>query len=171
MPSGANTSIDERLESLGIRLPEPPPPAGSYSPVVIRSGLGFVSGQVPFRNGELVYTGRVGVELTAEEGQDAAKVAALNVLAQIKNALGTWEAFGGLLRVEGFVASASGFTSQPEVLDGASRLFVETLGELGQHSRAALSVEQLPLNASVELVVTFALRPEAPGSTEDGRLR
>ena len=157
MPGGANTSIDERLERLGIRLPEPPPPAGSYSPVVIRSGLGFVSAQVPFRNGELVYTGRVGVELTAEEGQDAAKVAALNVLAQIKNALGTWEAFGGLLRMDGFVASARGFTRQPEILDSASRLFVDVLGDQGAHARAALSVEQLPLNAPVELVVTFTL--------------
>ncbi len=156
MSTTASMSIEQRLESLGIQLPEPPPPAGSYSPVVIRSGLGVVSGQVPFRSGELLYTGRVGVELTPEEGQEAAEVSALNVLAQIQNALTTWERFGGLLRMEGFVASAKGFTSQPEILDGASRLFVDVLGDLGVHSRAAFSVEQLPLNAPVELVVTFA---------------
>ena len=152
-------------------MPDPPPPAGDYQPVIIRGGLGFVSGQLPIRDGRLLFIGRVGIELTPEQGKAAAEIAALNVLAQIDRALPSWDRFGGLLRVEGFVASASGFTSQPEVLDGASRLFVETLGELGQHSRAALSVEQLPLNASVELVVTFALRPEAPGSTEDARLR
>ncbi len=158
MPGGANTSIDERLERLGIRLPEPPPPAGSYSPVVIRSGLGFVSGQLPIRDGRLLFTGRVGIELTPEQGKAAAEIAALNVLAQIDRALPSWDRFGGLLRVEGFVASASGFTSQPEVLDGASRLFVDVLGDRGVHARAALSVEQLPLNAPVELVVTFTLR-------------
>ena len=161
----------DKSAGLGIRLPDPPPPAGHYQPVTIRNGLGFVSGQVPVRDGRLLFTGRVGIELTPEQGKAAAEIAALNVLAQIDRALPSWDRFGGLLRVEGFVASASGFTNQPEVLDGASHLFLETLGELGQHSRAALSVEQLPLNASIELVVTFALRPEATGSAEDGRLR
>ena len=151
-------SIDERLESLGIRLPDPPPPAGNYRPVVVRAGLGFVSGQVPFRNGALLYPGRVGLELTPEEAKEATKVAALNVLAQIKNALTTWDALDGLLRMEGFVASAKGFTSQPEILDSASRLFVEVLGDRGVHARAAFSVQQLPLNAPIELMVTFALR-------------
>ena len=146
----------------GIRLPDPPPPAGSYQPVTIRKGLGYVSGQVPVRDGRMLFTGRVGVELTPQQGKAAAELAALNVLAQIDKALPSWDQFGGLLRVEGFVASASGFTNQPEILDGASRLFTEILGELGQHSRAALSVEQLPMNAPVELVVTFALSP-GPG--------
>ncbi len=149
---------------LGIRLPDPPPPAGDYQPVMIRGGLGFVSGQVPVRDGRLVFTGRVGVELTPEQGKAAAELAALNVLAQIDKALPSWDQFGGLLRVEGFVASASGFIDQPEILDGASRLFTEVLGERGQHSRAALSVEQLPLNAPVELVVTFTTQPHIPAS-------
>ncbi len=149
---------------LGIRLPDPPPPAGDYQPVMIRGGFGFVSGQVPVRDGRLLFTGRVGIELTPEQGRAAAEIAALNVLAQIDKALPSWDQFGGLLRVEGFVASASGFTNQPEILDGASRLFAEALGELGQHSRAAFSVEQLPLNASVELVVTFATQTQIPAS-------
>ncbi len=159
-------SIQNDPVSLGIRLPDPPPPAGDYQSVAIRNGLGFVSGQVPVRDGRLLFTGRVGVELTPQQGKAAAEIAALNVLAQIDRALPSWDQFGGLLRVEGFVASASGFTSQPEILDGASRLLVEVLGERGAHSRAAFSVEQLPLNAPVELVVTFALRPEARPRTD-----
>ncbi len=151
-------SIDNKLAGLGIRLPDPPSPAGSYQPVVIRNGFGFVSGQVPLRNGRLVYAGRVGAELTPDQGKAAAELAALNVLAQIDRALTSWEQFGGLLRVQGFVASAMGFTNQPEVLDGASRLFADVLGELGNHARAALSVSQLQLNAPVELVVTFAVK-------------
>ncbi len=154
----------DKAAGLGIRLPDPPPPAGDYQAVIIRGGLGFVSGQVPVSDGRLIYTGRVGVELTPEQGKAAAEIAALNVLAQIDKALPSWDRFGGLLRVEGFVASASGFTNQPEILDGASRLFAEVLGELGQHSRAAFSVEQLPLNASVELVVTFTTQPHIPVS-------
>ena len=120
----------------------------------------------PVRDGRLVFTGRVGIELTPDQGKAAAELAALNVLAQIDKALPSWDQFGGLLRVEGFVASASGFTSQPEILDGASRLFAEVLGELGQHSRAAFSVEQLPLNAPVELVVTFATQPQISTSQD-----
>ncbi len=146
--------------SLDIQLPVPPSPAGDYLPVMIREGLGFVSGQVPLRNGRLVFAGRVGAELTPDQGKAAAELAALNVLAQIDAALPSWEQFGGLLRVEGFVASATGFTSQPEILDGASRLFADVLGELGHHARAALSVSQLPLNAPVELVVTFAVKQD-----------
>ncbi len=153
-------TLHDKSAAPSIRLPDPPPPAGDYQPVMIRGGLGFVSGQVPVRDGRLVFTGRVGIELTPDQGKAAAEIAALNVLAQIDKALPSWDQFGGLLRVEGFVASASGFTDQAEILDGASRLFTEVLGELGQHSRAALSVEQLPLNAPVELVVTFATQPQ-----------
>ncbi|MEE8366947.1 MAG: RidA family protein [Thermoanaerobaculia bacterium] len=159
-------SIQKDPAGLGIHLPEPPPPAGNYQPVTTRNGLGFVSGQVPIRDGRLLFTGRVGAELTPQQGKAAAEIAALNVLAQIDRAIPSWEQFGGLLRVEGYVASASGFTSQPEILDGASDLFVDVLGELGQHSRAAFSVEQLPLNASFELVVTFASQSHRPSEQE-----
>ena len=116
-----------------------------------------------------MFTGRIGAELTPEQGRAAAELAALNVLAQIEKALPGWDTFGGLLRVEGFVASARGFTNQPEILDGASRLFTEVLGERGQHSRAAFSVDQLPLDAPIELVVMFALRPD--GDQDVGEIR
>ena len=150
--------IYERLETLGISLPAAPSPAGNYRPVVIREGLGFVSGQFPFRNGALLYTGRVGAELTVAQAKEATAVAALNVLAQIHGALNGWERFGGLLRLDGFVASAKGFANQPEILDAASDLFVDVLADRGEHARTAFSVEQLPLNSPIELVVTFTAR-------------
>ena len=155
---GTHDSIDERLRALGIELPTPPPPAGSYSPVVIRDGTGFVSAQVPLRNGAMAYAGRVGEELTLKEAMAAAELAALNVLAQIERATDGWRSFAGLLRVEGHVASARGFLNQPEVLDAASRLFMDALGARGEHARSAFSAAQLPLDAAVELVVTFASR-------------
>ncbi len=138
---------------------------------MIREGLGLVSGQVPFRNGKLLYIGRVGAELTPEQGTAAAEVAALNVLAQIDRALTSWERFAGLLQVQGFVASAQGFINQPEILDGASRLFLDVLGDLGRHTRSAFSVEQLPVNASVELVVTFAVKQDREQPSLDEAFR
>lgn len=118
----------------------------------------MLSGQFPIRDGRLLYAGVVGSELTIEDGQAAARSAALNVLAQLKELLGSFARLGGLLRVDGAVASARGFTEQAAVLDGASDLFVQVLGERGAHARSALGVNCLPLNAPVELVVTFAAR-------------
>jgi enamine deaminase RidA (YjgF/YER057c/UK114 family) len=149
-------AIDARLRESGIVLPEPPAPAGSYRPVVCRGALGFVSGQFPFMHGRLAHAGRVGAELTPEQGQECAAIAAANVLAQIRAALGGWARFGGLLRVEGHVASAPGFLAQPSVLDGASEFFVRALGpELGAHARTAFHATRLPIDAPVELAVTF----------------
>jgi enamine deaminase RidA (YjgF/YER057c/UK114 family) len=148
--------IDTRLAELGIVLPEPPAAAGAYQPVVCRGGFGFVSGQFPFRHGRLSCTGRVGSELALEQGRQSAAVAALNALAQIRAALGGWERFGGLCRVEGYVASAPDFVKQPAVLDGASELFVRALGpQRGAHARTAFHAARLPLDAPVELAVTF----------------
>jgi enamine deaminase RidA (YjgF/YER057c/UK114 family) len=121
--------------------------------------MGFVSGQFPIRDGELRYRGRVGDALDLEAGRDATRLCALNALAQIETHLGGWSRFGGLLRVEGFVASTPDFFRQPEVLDGASTLFVEALGtELGAHARTAFAVERLPLDSSIELCVTFFVK-------------
>ena len=149
-------AIDARLRQAGIVLPEPPAPAGSYRPVVCRGTLGFVSGQFPFTHGRLSHAGRVGAELTPEQGRECAAIAAANGLAQIRAALGGWARFGGLLRVEGHVASAPGFLEQPLVLDGASEFFVRALGpELGAHARTAFHATRLPIDAPVELAVTF----------------
>lgn len=153
--------IENRLKALGLELPCPPSPVGSYEPVVIRNGVGYVSGQLPVRNGVLAYAGRVGSELSIEDAMKAAELAAANVLAQIECSTQGWKQFAGLLRMEGYIASARGFVNQPEILDRASRLFVDVLGQRGAHARAAVSVEQLPLDAAVELVVTFAVGPVA----------
>lgn len=139
-----------------VVLPEPPAPAGDYAPVVIRNGIGFVSGQFPIRNGALEFPGRVGVELTVEDGQEACRIAALNVLAQISSATRSFADLNGLLRLDGYVASADDFHAQPAILDEASRLFVDTLGQAGKHARTAFAVTRLPLNSSIELSVTFA---------------
>ena len=148
--------IDARMRHAGIVLPEPPRPAGNYQPVLCRGGVGFVSGQFPIRHGRCVRTGRVGVELTAEQGRECAEIAAANVLAQIRAALNGWERFGGLLRIDGHVASADDFLRQPAVLDGASELFLRALGPVaGAHARTAFHAARLPLDAPVELAVTF----------------
>ena len=144
---------------LTLDLPKPPNPVGAYEAVVIRRGVGMVSGQFPLRDGKLIATGRVGAELSLAEGREAAQVAALNVLAQIQKHTANFESLDGLLRLECYVASADGFYHQPQVLDAASELFVGYLGNKGQHTRTAVSVHQLPLNSPIGLVVSFACRP------------
>ena len=151
-------SVETKLEELGLELPAAPKPAGHYAAFVRAGSLLFISGQLPVASGELRYTGRVGAELTEEEGCAAARLAALNVLAQIKSALGGFERLEKLVRVEGHVASAPGWNHAPRVLDAASDLFATVLGERGVHARAAFSPGELPLNAAVELVVTAAVK-------------
>jgi enamine deaminase RidA (YjgF/YER057c/UK114 family) len=144
---------------LGLQLPAAPRPAGRYQPWVIANGLLFISGQIPLVDGALKFRGRVGAELTEDEGREASRIAALNVLAQIDAALGGFDRLITLTRVEGTVSSAPNWFQQPRVLDGASDLFYEVLGKRGDHARAAFGASSLPLNAPVELVVTAAVRP------------
>lgn len=155
-------SVEERLQKLGVALPAAPPPAGMYRPAMIAGGLLFISGQVPRVGESIKYPGRIGAELTEAEGAEAARLAALNVLSQINSALGGFERLVSLARVEGYVSSAPGWIQQPRVLDSASRLFRDVLGEKGDHTRSAIAVPHLPLNASIELVVTALV---SPGST------
>lgn len=150
--------IERRLRALGLALPaEPPRPAGRYLAVVERGGIGFVSGQFPFAGAVLTHRGRIGRELSEDDGREAARIAALNVLAQIRRHLGGFDRLAGLLRVDGYVASAPGFVMQPRILDAASGLFADVLGEqLGGHARTAFAVEQLPRDSPIELCVSFA---------------
>jgi enamine deaminase RidA (YjgF/YER057c/UK114 family) len=150
-------SIERRLMEFGLTLPDPPKPAGNYVPWLISGNLLFLSGQFPIENGKLLYVGQVGAELTEDQGYAAARLAALNVLAQIRTALGGFDRLRTLLRVEGHVASAIGWNGAPRVLDGASDLFASVLSERGVHTRAAFTPAQLPLNLAVELVVTAAI--------------
>lgn len=149
---------EERLRELGIELPEPPEPVASYIPWVVAGGLIFVSGQIPSREGGLPRTGRVGAELTLDEGAEEARYCALNVLAQLRAAAGTLDLVGRIVRLGVFVASAPGFTHQPAVANGASDLMKEVFGEAGKHTRAAVGVSQLPLGAPVEVDAVATLQ-------------
>jgi enamine deaminase RidA (YjgF/YER057c/UK114 family) len=151
-------SVEQRLIELGIELPSPPKPAGNYQPWMICGPWLYISGQVPIGNGQLRHTGRVGAELTTEEGRAAARLTALNVLAQIRDALGGFERLAHLVRVEGHVAGVGGDVDVPWVLDAASDLFLEVLGDRGRHTRAAFTPACLPRNLTLELVVTALLR-------------
>jgi enamine deaminase RidA (YjgF/YER057c/UK114 family) len=147
-------NVETRLKELGLALPRPPKPAGNYQAWILSGDLLYLSGQFPIQDGKLIWTGRVGAERTEAEGYAAARLAALNVLAQIHAALGGFDRLRTLLRVEGHIASAPGWNNAPKVLDGASDLFAAALGERGRHSRTAFIPSQLPLNLTVELVVT-----------------
>jgi enamine deaminase RidA (YjgF/YER057c/UK114 family) len=160
MSSTMNTEL--RLQELGLTLPSAPKPAGNYAAAVRTGNLLFISGQFPIENGAPRYAGRVGAELSEADGYAAARLAALNVLAQIQAALGNLEHLEHLVRVEGHIASAPGWNNAPKVLDGASDLFASVLGERGRHTRTAFTPIQLPLNLTIELVVVAAVKADQP---------
>jgi enamine deaminase RidA (YjgF/YER057c/UK114 family) len=139
-----------RLAELGLRLPEVVPPAAAYVPAVQSGSHVYVSGQLPFADGELPATGKVGAEVTPEEANALAQRCGLNALAAIDALVGL-EKVVKVVKVLGFVASAPGFTGQPTVINGASELFGAVFGEAGRHARSAVGVAELPLNAPVEV--------------------
>ena len=151
------TSASARLRELGITLPSVAAPAGSYVPARRSGSLVFTAGQVPFVDGTLAATGKVGAEITLEQAADLARICALNALAAVDALVGL-DAVTGVVKVVGFVASAPGFTGQPGVINGASDLLAEVFGEAGRHARSAVGVAELPLGApvEVELVVELA---------------
>lgn len=144
-------SIDARLKALGIELPPPPKPVASYVPAVLAGDLLFLSGILPFRDGQVVITGKLGQEVTVERGAEAASLALLNALAVVKQELGSLDRVRRIVRVVGHVASAAGFAQQPAVINGASDLLVQLFGEAGRHARVALGAAELPLHAAIEL--------------------
>ena len=143
--------IEEKLKQLNITLPTPPKPAGSYIPVVTSGNLAFVSGQIPMQDGKVIYTGKVPTEKSIEEAQKAAKLCAINILAQLKANLGSLDRITKIARVSGFVNCTSDFSEQPKIINAASDLFYEIFGEHGKHSRIAVGVSSLPLNSTVEI--------------------
>jgi enamine deaminase RidA (YjgF/YER057c/UK114 family) len=148
--------IASRLKELGITLPEPAKSVANYVPVAEAGGLLFVSGQLPIADGKVVWTGHVGEELDVEEGAEAARLCAINILAQLSGALdGDLDRVTRVVRLGGFVASAPDFTAQPQVINGASDLMVDVFGDAGRHARAAVGVNVLPLDAAVEVEGLF----------------
>lgn len=146
-------SVEDRLREQDISLPGAPAPVGAYVPYVQSGNLLFISGQIPSRDGKIVWTGKVGAGVSVEEGQECARICFLNALAQAKSALGDLERIGRVVRMTGFVASAEGFTDQALVMNGASELSIALLGEAGMHARLAVGVYELPLGVPVELEV------------------
>jgi enamine deaminase RidA (YjgF/YER057c/UK114 family) len=151
-------TIDARLARLGILLPTPAAPAANYLPSVLQDGVLHVSGQLPIDAGRVAVAGRLGEDVSLEEGQRAARLCAVNILAQVKAALsGDLERVRRLVRITGFVASAPHFLEQHRVVNGASDLLAEVLGERGLHARAAVGVAALPLGAAVEVDALVAV--------------
>jgi len=141
-----------RLAELGLTLPSVVPPLASYVPAVQSGNYVYVSGQVPMVDGKLPYVGKVGANVTVEQGTELARICALNALAAIDALVGLGRVVK-IVKLTGFVASAEGFTGQPAVINGASNLFGDVLGELGRHARSAVGVSELPLGAPVEVEV------------------
>jgi len=151
------TTPEESLAHLGIVLPKPTAPVAAYVPCVRTGNLLFVAGQLPFIDGKLPKTGRLGAGVTLEEGQALARTAALNALAIIKAEVGELSKVRRIVRIGVFVASADTFTDQPKVANGASELLVQVFGDNGKHARAAVGVNVLPLGAPVEVEVLVEL--------------
>ena len=142
--------IEEKIKSIGIKLPNPPSPAGSYIPVVKSGNLLYVSGQIPMEDGKVVFTGKVS-DANIETAQKSARICAINILAQLKKELGDLEKISKIVRISGFVNSVPEFTQQPKVINAASDLLYEIFGECGKHSRIAVGVASLPLNSMTEI--------------------
>ncbi len=144
-------SIEARATELGLQFPAPPQPLASYIPAVQVGELLFLSGVLPLSNGQLLVTGKIGRDLTVDQGREAARLAVLNALAIARNELGTLDRIKRVVRMVGHVASGEGFVQQPAVINGASDLLVQLFGEAGRHARVAVGAAELPLNSPVEL--------------------
>ncbi len=150
--------VEEKLAAMGIELKEPPKPVAAYVPAVQWGLLVFTSGQIPLVDGKLRYTGRVGAELTLEQGYEAARICAINCLAALKSVIKDLDDVKKIIKVTGFVASAPGFRDQPKVINGASELLGEAFGPVGAHARSAVGVAELPLGAPVEVEMVVAVK-------------
>ena len=150
-------SFDTRLRDLGVELPPPPKPVASYIPAVRSGNLLFLSGVLPFRDGRLTLTGKLGRDVTPDQGREASRTAVLNALAVARQELGALDQIKKVVRMVGHVASAEGFVEQPAVINGASDLLVEVFGEAGRHARVAVGAAELPLNSPVELELIFEI--------------
>lgn len=149
----AGTSPSTKLKDLGHQLPQVPLPAGSYVPAVRTGALIFTAGQLPFRDGELAFTGKVGDTVPIDDAQEAGRLCALNALAAAAAETGGLDGIVRVVKVTGYVASARGFNDQPQVLNGASKLIGDIFGEAGLHARSAVGVAELPLGAPVEIEI------------------
>ena len=142
--------IEEKLKTLGVTLPNPPTPAGSYVPAIKTGNLLFISGQIPMEDGKVIFTGKVTNE-NIETAKKSAKMCAINLLAQMKRELGSLDKVTKIVRISGFINSDPEFYEHPKIINAASDLFFEIFGDKGKHSRIAVGVACLPLNAMTEI--------------------
>ena len=148
----------DKLAALGITLPEAPKAVANYLPAVLCGDTVIVSGQLPLKEGKLTCVGKLGADVSIDDGYAAARQCAINALAALNGVIGgDWDRVAQVVRLGGFVASASGFTDQPKVVNGASDFMVEVFGDKGRHARAAVGVAELPLGAAVEVEFMFRL--------------
>jgi enamine deaminase RidA (YjgF/YER057c/UK114 family) len=159
---------ERRLADLGIELPPPPKALASYVPVVAARGFAFVAGQVANDGGTILSPGKLGREVDAEAGADAARRCALQALSALRSELGSLDRIKRIVRVGVFVASAEGFTDQPKVANGASDILAEVFGDAGRHVRAAVGVAELPLGAPVEVELMVELVSERSARRQPG---
>jgi enamine deaminase RidA (YjgF/YER057c/UK114 family) len=145
------TSFDAQLAALGLVLPTPPKPVATYIPVVRTGDLLFLSGMIPLRDGTLAMAGKLGQDMSLEQGYEAAKLCVLNALAVVRQELGTLDRVKRVVRMVGYVASTGEFIQHPAVVNGASDLLVKIFGDVGRHARVAIGAPSLPLNAPVEI--------------------
>ncbi len=151
--------IDDKLAELGVNLPQAAAPAANYAPYCISGNLIFISGQLPMKDGNFAYQGKLGADISQEQGIEAAKLCAINIIAQAKAALdGDLDRVVRIAKLGGFVNATPDFTNHPKVINGASDLMVEVFGDKGRHSRFAMGAGSLPLGVSVEIeaVIEFA---------------
>ncbi len=149
--------IEKKLESIGVKLPNPPTPAGSYVPVIRTGNLLFISGQIPMEDGKVVFIGKVSDD-NLVTAQKSARMCAINILAQIKREIGSLDKVTRIVKLSGFVNSMADFTQHPKVINPASDLLFEIFGEKGKHARVAVGVACLPLDSMTEIdaIVEFA---------------
>ncbi|MEN6350942.1 MAG: RidA family protein [Syntrophomonas sp.] len=150
--------IENRLKELGIVIPAPGKPVAAYVPGVKAGEFIYISGQLPIKEGKLLYCGKLGRDLNIEEGQAAGRLAALNCLGILKSFLDKWEQLGQIVKLTGFIQSMDTFQEQAAVLNGASELLEQVLGERGKHARVAVGVNSLPLNAACEIEMIAQLK-------------
>jgi enamine deaminase RidA (YjgF/YER057c/UK114 family) len=146
--------VEEKLSALGISLPIPPDPAGSYVPVVVSGNLAFVAGQIPAQGNHIKFRGKV---VSIETGQQAARLCTINALAQLRSSLGSLDRVKQVIKLTGFVNCDPSFTDHPKVINGASDLLVQLFGEKGKHARAAVGVSSLPFDSAVEIDLIIEL--------------
>ncbi|TEB05753.1 Endoribonuclease L-PSP [Pelotomaculum schinkii] len=149
---------EAKLESMGLRLPPVPKPVAAYVPAVMVGKYIYTSGQLPLVDGKLAYKGKMGCELTEDQGYTAAKICAVNCLSAVREMTGSLDHVERIVKVTGFVNSAAGFVNQPKVINGASELLGEIFGEAGRHARSAVGVSELPLGAAVEVEIVVKIK-------------